>query len=64
MTLSLSSLPKATGGTNEVPPSEDFPEGDAFVTREWQAAYGAPAGCVVRYLRQPFTHEPDLTPPA
>jgi hypothetical protein len=47
-----------------VPPSEDFPEGDAFVTREWQAAYGAPAGCVVRYLRQPFTHEPDLTPPA
>jgi hypothetical protein len=39
----------------EVPPVEDFPEGDAFVTREWQAAYGALTGCVVRYLRQPFT---------
>jgi hypothetical protein len=44
----------------EVPPSEDFPEGDAFVTPERQAAYGALTGCVVRYLCQPFTREPDF----
>jgi hypothetical protein len=43
-----------------VPLPEDFPEGDAFVTRECQAAYGAPAGCVVRYLHRPFTRELDF----
>jgi hypothetical protein len=41
-------------------PSENFPEGDAFVTRECQAAYGALTGCLMRYLRRYFTSEPDF----
>ena len=41
-------------------PDEGFPAGDAFVTKEWCEAYGAPPGCVVRYLRHPFTREPDF----
>ena len=39
---------------------EEFPEGDAFAVREERAPYGAPAGCVVRYVRRPFTREPDF----
>jgi hypothetical protein len=58
--LCLSSLLKATGETNEVTPPEDFPEGDAFVTREQREGYGAPAGCMVCYLRRYFTREPDF----
>jgi superfamily II DNA or RNA helicase len=44
----------------EVPPAEDFPAGDGFVTRERRADYGAPPGCVVRYVRRPFQREPDF----
>jgi hypothetical protein len=58
--LCLSSLLKARGETNEVTPPEDFPEGDAFVTREQREGYGAPAGCMVCYLRRYFTSEPDF----
>jgi len=38
---------------------EEFSEGDAFAVRDERAAYGAPPGCVVRYVRHPFTREPD-----
>jgi hypothetical protein len=44
----------------EVPPAEEFPEGDAFAVRDERGAYGAPPGCVVRYVRRPFTREPDF----
>jgi hypothetical protein len=43
-----------------VQPAEEFPEGDAFAVRDERAAYGAPPGCVVRYVRRPFTREPDF----
>jgi len=45
----------------EVPPA-DFPEGDAYHTgiAEERGAYVTGEGCVVRYVRQPFTREPDF----
>ena len=45
----------------EVPPAE-FAEGDAFATgiADERASYVTGAGCVVRYVRQPFTREPDF----
>jgi superfamily II DNA or RNA helicase len=42
----------------EVPPTEDFVE--SLAVSEETETYGAPLGCVVRYLRQPFTREPDF----
>lgn len=44
----------------EVPPSPEFPEGDAFRVSDRQETYGVPEGCVVRYVRQPFQREPDF----
>ena len=44
----------------EVPPAEEFPEGDAFAVQDGRATYGAPPGCVVRYVLHPFTREPDF----
>lgn len=45
----------------EVPPTE-FAEGDAFYTgiADERGSYVTGAGCVVRYVRQPFTREPDF----
>ena len=45
----------------EVPPAE-FAEGDAFYTgiADERSSYVTGAGCVVRYIRQPFTREPDF----
>jgi hypothetical protein len=45
----------------EVPPA-DFPEGDAFQTgvAEERGTYATGAACTVRYVRQPFTREPDF----
>lgn len=45
----------------EVPPAE-FAEGDAFYTgiADERGSYVTGAGCVVRYVRQPFTREPDF----
>jgi hypothetical protein len=45
----------------EVPPAE-FAEGDAFYTgiADERSSYVTGAGCVVRYVRQPFTREPDF----
>ncbi|MBI3912010.1 MAG: DUF3883 domain-containing protein [Armatimonadetes bacterium] len=44
----------------EVPPSPEFPQGDAFRIAEGREAYDAPDGCVVRYVRRPFQREPDF----
>jgi hypothetical protein len=44
----------------EVPPVEEFAGGDAFEVREPRPEYGRGDGCVVRYLRRPFTREPDF----
>jgi hypothetical protein len=45
----------------EVPPAE-FGPGDAFATgiAEEHGAYLTGEGCIVRYVRQPFAHEPDF----
>jgi superfamily II DNA or RNA helicase len=45
----------------EVPPAE-FAEGDAFSTgiADERGSYVTGAGCVVRYVRQPFSREPDF----
>jgi superfamily II DNA or RNA helicase len=45
----------------EVPPAE-FGPGDAFATgiAEERGAYLTGEGCIVRYGRRPFTHEPDF----
>jgi superfamily II DNA or RNA helicase len=45
----------------EVPPAE-FAEGDAFYTgiADERGSYVTGAGCVVHYVRQPFTREPDF----
>lgn len=45
----------------EVPPAA-FTEGDAFATgiADERGTYETGAGCVVRYVRQPFTREPDF----
>jgi hypothetical protein len=53
-------LPHQITGVVEVPPAEEFPEGDAFAIRDERAIYGAPPGGVVRYVRRPFTREPDF----
>ena len=42
----------------KVPLSEELP-GDVYV-REVREAYGPPPGCQVRYLRRPFTTQPDF----
>jgi hypothetical protein len=41
-----------------VPPAPDF--GVPFMVGEERPNYGAPAGCVVKYVRRPFTREPDF----
>jgi hypothetical protein len=43
-------------------PLAAFPEGDAFHTgiADERGQYEAGAGCVVRYVRNPFTREPDF----
>lgn len=45
----------------KVPTTPDFPDGDVVAIGEERGAYraGLPAGCQVRYLPQPFIHEPD-----
>lgn len=45
----------------EVPPAA-FAEGDAFYAgiADERSSYEIGAGCVVRYVRQPFTREPDF----
>ena len=42
----------------EVPPAPDF--GEPLMVGEERPAYGAPDGCVVKYVRRPFTREPDF----
>ncbi|MCX6028857.1 MAG: DUF3883 domain-containing protein [Chloroflexi bacterium] len=42
----------------EVPPAPDF--GEALMVGEERPTYGAPAGCVVKYVQRPFTREPDF----
>lgn len=44
----------------QVPPSETFPEGDAFRVASGAGSYGAfeVPGCVLRYLWRPFDREP------
>jgi superfamily II DNA or RNA helicase len=42
----------------EVPPAPDFDE--ALMVGEERPTYGAPAGCVVKYVQRPFTREPDF----
>ncbi len=42
----------------EVPAAPDFNE--ALTVGEERPTYGAPVGCVVRYLQRPFTREPDF----
>ena len=42
----------------EVPPAPDFEE--PLIVGEEQEPYGAAAGCVVKYVRYPFTREPDF----
>jgi hypothetical protein len=42
----------------EVPPAPDF--GEALAVSEARPSYGAPAGCVVKYVQRPFTREPDF----
>jgi hypothetical protein len=41
-------------------PASDFPEGDAWKAAEKDGAYATHAGCLVRYLRKPFSKEPDF----
>ncbi|MCX7670440.1 MAG: helicase-related protein, partial [Anaerolineae bacterium] len=42
----------------EVPAAPDF--GEALMVGEERPLYGAPSGCVVKYVRRPFTREPDF----
>ncbi len=42
----------------EVPALPDFSE--ALAVGEERATYGAPPGCVVKYVQRPFTREPDF----
>jgi superfamily II DNA or RNA helicase len=44
----------------QVPMSGDFDGGDAFEVAEAAEAYVTPADCTVRYVRRPFTREPDF----
>jgi hypothetical protein len=45
----------------EVPPDGDFVEGDLYRgVKEGQVAYNVASECRVRYVRQPFTREPDF----
>ena len=44
----------------QVPPSEDFGDGDAYEVADDSGDYGQVNGCVVRYLREPFQKEPDF----
>jgi hypothetical protein len=53
-------LPHPITAAVVVPLAEKLPEIDAFSTGDERAAYGAPPGCVVRYVRRPFIREPDF----
>ncbi|MFB0521341.1 MAG: helicase-related protein [Desulfatiglandales bacterium] len=45
----------------KVPKSEEFPVGDAWRVSDEKAQYGeVPEGCQVRYIRKPFSNEPDF----
>ncbi|MBM3458806.1 MAG: DUF3883 domain-containing protein, partial [Armatimonadetes bacterium] len=43
-----------------VPPGPESPDGEGFPGLDHPVPVGFPEGCVVRYLRRPFQHEPDF----